>query len=787
MPKTGKKENCKKAELIPKFLKFRIPNNGCFDDKAIHEFQKNLLNKEIIRAKENYKSLLANLDSDRTELRNVIPVKCIPSVVFYSRRDRREWRQKQQGVHNNKLCTLSEDQDRPLFNVKNTVLTHGLEKQPPAYVLETLELGPRSAVQDTFDPKTILTELDLFLEHCDKLCVDKGTITDINVKTLDYIKRCKKQKTPRNISMTKAYLKKNDLVAVPFDKGVGICLMKKEQYHEKMNNIISLPQFEKVVKPRRNARDSVFKEEDRILEKLESLLKENHISQELFERLKPTGSQPPRLYGLAKVHKENTPMRPVLSMPGSAYYNVAKTVAYWLSHIPECRINSSTKSVCDQLKNVDIGKDRELVSFDVVSLYTNVPVNEAIHVCADLMFNGKNPTPPVDKATFIALAEIASCDVIMSTHDGYYIQKDGLAMGSPPAPHLANGWMSQFDQTIQGDAKLYTRYMDDILRDIARQQSDATLVEINDLHSSLNLTREKEKDGQLPFLDMDVMNKDGRLSSKWYTKPTNTGLIMNFHSLAPKRYKISVVSGFVHRIFRSCSTWKNFHESLEKAKVILINNQYPPMFFEPIIHRTLTKILTPVEKEDGDVSEIDIDKTVVEEDNDDGGPPIDCQRVYEKSELFKFFVQYRGKNSEHFARSLRKLNAPCTVVMTLRKLKTMLPSLKPRVPFVLRSRIVYQIKCPHCEVSYVGMTTRHLLTRFREHKSKSSGPIKKHFAQCTNSKIRLEDIDILDSSIKSDTHLLTLEALYIRELKPYLNTQNAKEQDYKSRQLRISF
>ena len=93
------------------------------------------------------------------------------------------------------------------------------------------------------------------------------------------------------------------------------------------------------------------------------------------------------------------------------------------------------------------------------------------------MFSGKNPTPPVDKATFIALAEIASCDVIMSTHDGYYIQKDGLAMGSPPAPHLANGWMSQFDQTIQGDAKLYTRYMDDIFREIARQESDATLVD----------------------------------------------------------------------------------------------------------------------------------------------------------------------------------------------------------------------------------------------------------------------------------------------------------------------
>ena len=85
------------------------------------------------------------------------------------------------------------------------------------------------------------------------------------------------------------------------------------------------------------------------------------------------------------------------------------------------------------------------------------------------------------------------------------------------------------------------------------------------------------------------------------------------------------------------------------------------------------------------------------------------------------------------------------------------------------------------------MTTRHLLTCFREHKSRSSGPIKKHFAECTNSQIRLEDIDILTSTIKSDTHLLALEALYIRELKPYLNTQNAKEQEFKSWQLRISF
>ena len=40
-------EECCKAEIIPRFLKFRIPNNGCFDDKSVHDFQKWLLKKEL--------------------------------------------------------------------------------------------------------------------------------------------------------------------------------------------------------------------------------------------------------------------------------------------------------------------------------------------------------------------------------------------------------------------------------------------------------------------------------------------------------------------------------------------------------------------------------------------------------------------------------------------------------------------------------------------------------------------------------------------------------------------
>ena len=59
---------------------------------------------------------------------------------------------------------------------------------------------------------------------------------------------------------------------------------------------------------------------------------------------------------------------------------------------------------CDSLSNVKLEENEELVSFDVVSLYTNVPVMEAIHVCADLLF--KKCSLPVNKETFIELAQM---------------------------------------------------------------------------------------------------------------------------------------------------------------------------------------------------------------------------------------------------------------------------------------------------------------------------------------------------------------------------------------------
>ena len=225
--------------------------------------------------------------------------------------------------------------------------------------------------------------------------------------------------------------------------------------------------------------------------------------------------------------------------------------------LPESQIKASTKEVVTDIKDVVLEPDEILISYDVVSLYTNVPVEQAINETADLLYDGRWDDPPIDKNTFIELTRLCSTNVLMATTDGYYRQKEGLGMGLPSAPGLANVWMSKYDTIITQDKpKLYKRYVDDILTTILRNKIDEKLKQINELHDNLTFTYETEdSSGKLSFLDALLQHKEHKVSSTWYTKPTDNGLILNFHSLAPSKYKRNIVQGFVHRVYNACSDW----------------------------------------------------------------------------------------------------------------------------------------------------------------------------------------------------------------------------------------
>ena len=116
------------------------------------------------------------------------------------------------------------------------------------------------------------------------------------------------------------------------------------------------------------------------------------------------------------------------------------------------------------------------------------------------------------------------------------------------------------------------------------------------------------------------------------------------------------------------------------VKRIPEKNQYPPSFYGPIIKQTLDSIVGEVKHP--------TEKSLIQSNTRSGKVAL--------------FMQYRGKCTEDNARALHKINAPCTIILTLRKLKTVLPSLKPPVEKMLKSGLVYRLMCPHCSACYVG-------------------------------------------------------------------------------------
>ena len=197
---------------------------------------------------------------------------------------------------------------------------------------------------------------------------------------------------------------------------------------------------------------------------------------------------------------------------------------------------------------------------------------------------------------------------------------------------------------------------------------------------------------------------------------------------------------------------------MEKAKRVLEQNQYPPSFYEPIINNSLHRIIE--------------NKSVI------STKPLPSEPTTKK---YPLIVQYRGKCTEDYARALHRCSAPCMMVMTLRKLKTTMPSLKPPIEKMLRSGVVYKITCPRCNACYVGQTSRHLQTRFKEHK-RNSGPVNNHITSCA-ANVTEEDVEILATTSRGEYHLMTLEALWIREVAPGMNTKD----EYRSRTLTIGF
>ena len=479
---------------------------------------------------------------------------------------------------------------------------------------------------------------------------------------------------------------------------------------------------------------------------LKKLLTEQHI-----RFLTPSGCGPGRLYGTTKVHKSGKPVRPIVSMVNTPEYRLAKYLDNIIKpFIPAKYSITSNTDFMHKLKDLELHEGDYCISFDIVSLFTNVPLDETISIVANAMHD-----QPVSKPSLIALLKRATGGIF--THrNQLYVQEDGVAMGNPLAPTLANFLLGHLESGLFQDNNtcdqpaFYTRYVDDIFC-VFRKDCDYRPFQdrLNALHSNLKFTHEMGGTS-MPFLDTRITLKPGGIHSSVYRKPTNTNVVLNNTAVAPSIWKSGLIKCLLKRAQVVCSDDLALAEEHRKLKEIFYQNGYPYHRFDSI-----------KQKFDGKIANCRHDSS-----SHQVGEPEDRKIV--------FSVPYLGKISITFAKRLRNLlssgGQDIRIIYKTTKIQDSF-ILKDPVPKAISSKVVYKFTCrSDPATNYIGFTNRTLSERVKEH-VRGSTAVSEHIAacvKCNGDGITMDDFSIIKRCrYKGESSIY--EALAIKEQNPILN------------------
>ena len=340
---------------------------------------------------------------------------------------------------------------------------------------------------------------------------------------------------------------------------------------------------------------------NRLLRKFKDL---KIFSESTFSSLYATGSVPGILYGLPKIHKPNLPIRPILSAIGTLNYKISK---FFIPILKSLTLNDftilDTFSFVQTILNVPDADNYIMASFDVTSLFTNVPLNETINIILDSLYANTTENNGLNRSQFKHLLEMATKNIMFYFNGKLYKQIEGVAMGSPLGPTLANIFMCHHEQRWLADCpssykpSYYYRYVDDTFMLFkTRAQIDSFLDYLNSKHPNIKFTCDVEQRGHLSFLDVDISRENGSFITSVFRKSTYTGLTTKFDSFIPPKYKDNLISILIYRAFKISCNYFIMARDFSFIRDILSKNGYPLFYVDGIIRKTLNRLLNTKEK-----------------------------------------------------------------------------------------------------------------------------------------------------------------------------------------------
>ena len=212
--------------------------------------------------------------------------------------------------------------------------------------------------------------------------------------------------------------------------------------------------------------------ESRVTDVLKNLRDKKEIPIEQYIDLSPSGSRRGIMYGSGKVHKIVTYslpfFRPILSAIGTPIYKLSKFLVPVLEPLTtsECTIQDSF-TFTEELQSFD--SKLVMASFDIESLFTSILLQETIDLCLENLFKDRTHVDNLLKDSFLELLIRTMSESLILFGQEFYKQHDGVAMGSPSGPTLANVFLCYHKkillQSCPSEFKpvIYRRYVDDTI------------------------------------------------------------------------------------------------------------------------------------------------------------------------------------------------------------------------------------------------------------------------------------------------------------------------------------
>ena len=173
-------------------------------------------------------------------------------------------------------------------------------------------------------------------------------------------------------------------IVVKADKGNTIVIMKNDQYIQKSYDFINNNGIIKInIDPTQNYKTEI----NEAINNSTNLL--DDITKRMVKQINP---QAPQFNGLPKIHKQNTPIRPLINFKTSPGYKIAKKIAIIIKNNIILDNNHSIKNNFDfieKTKNIDIKNNFKLASFDIVNMYTSIPIDETISILKNNLIKHK--------------------------------------------------------------------------------------------------------------------------------------------------------------------------------------------------------------------------------------------------------------------------------------------------------------------------------------------------------------------------------------------------------------